>query len=100
MAISGNAKYTAQVREMRSAATEIRNKASEYRDATGSAMKACDTLASQWEGDAQVAFVTEQGEAKRWYEQMYELILNYAKALEEAARTYEDADRAAERAIR
>ena len=55
-------------------------------------LNAANTLADQWEGDSQVAFVAEQQKANDWYNKMMGIVDTYVTSLQNAAKAYQEAD--------
>ena len=88
-------KYDVTVQALRDAAAKFAQHVSDYEEATSAAESASQTLASEWEGDAQRTFVEEQTRTFQWYRQMAELARAYGLTLETAAAKYEAADAAA-----
>ena len=88
------------ISELQSAANNINQYAQDYKSAADSLKSAADALAGTWEGDSQVAFVTEQEQAYNWYTRMSELCVEYANAMKDAAQKYADTDTQAANNIR
>ena len=80
------------ISELEAAADKLKSATAEYGDATNATKAAADTVAAGWEGDAQVAFVEEQEEAVRWYQQVAQAVELYASAIKAAAALYKDLD--------
>ena len=80
------------VSELQSAASKITEYAADYRSAADSHKSAADELAATWEGDSQVAFVTEQEQAYNWYTKMAQICEQYAQAMNQAAQRYAETD--------
>lgn len=85
-------KYDVTIQALREAAGKFEQHVNDYLDATTAAEGSAQTLASEWEGDAQTAFVEEQTRTFQWYRQMAELARAYGRTLESAAAKYEAAD--------
>ena len=88
------------ISELQDAATKIEQYAEDYLTAANNLKAAADQLASTWEGDSQVAFVTEQENAYNWYRNMASICKEYAAALRMAAQKYQQTDAEAVNCIR
>ena len=88
------------ISELQSAAGKITQYASDYQSAADSLKAAADELASTWEGDSQVAFVTEQEAAYEWYKKMAAICEQYAQSMNVAAQRYQETDAEAASTIR
>ncbi len=86
------ARFEVTVSEMQKAANTISKAADEFRTAATNTLNAANTLADQWEGDSQVAFVAEQQKANDWYNKMMTIVDNYVTSLNNAAKAYQEAD--------
>ena len=86
------ARFEVTISEMQSAATKISAAADNFRDAATQTLNAANTLADQWEGDSQVAFVAEQQKANDWYNKMMGIVDTYVTSLQNAAKAYQEAD--------
>ncbi len=80
------------ISELQSAANKITQAAGDYQNAVESLKSAADQLAATWEGDSQVAFVTEQEAAYNWYKKMVALCEEYAQSMNVAAARYMETD--------
>lgn len=88
------------ISELQSAASKIAQSAADYRSAADALKSAADELASTWEGDSQVAFVSEQEQAYNWYCKMAEICQQYSQAMSQAAQRYTETDAEAASTIR
>ena len=88
------------ISELQDAATKIDQYAEDYLTAANNLKAAADQLASTWEGDSQVAFVTEQENAYNWYKNMAAICKQYANAMRQAAQKYQQTDSEAASTIR
>ena len=88
------------VSELQSAASKIQQYAADYKSSADSLKAAADQLASTWQGDSQVAFVSEQEQAYNWYIKMADICTQYAQAMEQAAQRYTETDAEAASTIR
>lgn len=86
------ANFTVTPEALRSAAKRLETEALNYENASKVAKASADSLAANWEGDAQKAFVAEQEKAYAWYLEMTEIARQYAVFLNTAAAEYESAD--------
>lgn len=86
------ANFTVTPEALRSAAKRLETEALNYENASKVAKASADSLAANWEGNAQKAFVAEQEKAYAWYMEMANLARNYAAFLHNAAAEYETAD--------
>lgn len=82
------------VSELQSTASGIEQYAADYENAVNNLRAAAEGLAATWEGDSQVAFVTEQERAFGWYLNMADICRQYAATLRQAAQRYGTADTA------
>ena len=78
------ARFEVTISEMQNSANKISQAAEAFLDAAEAVMAGANDLASEWEGDSQVAFVAEQEKANQWYKKMVDI----------AAKTYQEADEA------
>ena len=88
------ARFEVTVSEMQNAANKIAQAAENFRNAAQQTFNAAQALSSTWEGDSQVAFLAEQEQANQWYNKMMEIVNTYVESLNNAARTYQEADEA------
>jgi WXG100 family type VII secretion target len=86
------ARFEVTVSEMQNAANKISQAANDFLNAAGQTFTAAQTLADSWEGDSQVAFVAEQQKANEWYKKMVEIVNTYVTNLQNAAKSYQQAD--------
>jgi len=93
-------KFEAQAQSMREAAKKLQTEATNYENASKTAITAARNLGNQWAGDARDAFIDEQTKAETWYKKMADLLRDYASALNVAAQKYENADAAAKADIK
>ncbi len=91
--------FKVTISEINACADKLTQALDQFRSATDAAKSAADTLASQWEGDAQVAFVNEQGRTNAWFVQMANIVEVYIQALHAAASAYEAYEAASAAAI-
>ena len=80
------------ISEMQGAANKISQAANDFLNAAGQTFTAAQTLADSWEGDSKAAFVEEQTKANEWYKKMVEIVNTYVQNLQNAAKTYQEAD--------
>ena len=88
------------ISELQSAAGKITQYAADYQSAADSLKAAADELAATWEGDSQVAFVSEQQAAYDWYKKMAAICEEYANSMNTAAQRYMETDSEAASTIR
>ena len=74
------------IAQLQAAANNMNNALEVYRGAIDNVKAAAQALASKWEGDGQVAFVTDQDAAYRWYNSLVEVT---REMIAEAKRTVE-----------
>ena len=86
------ARFEVNVTEMNNAATKISQAANDFLNAAGKTFTAAQALAESWEGDSQVAFVQEQTKANEWYKKIVEIVNTYVTNLQNAAKSYQQAD--------
>ena len=86
------ARFEVTVSEMQNAANKISQQAEEFLSAADATFKSAEALAQTWQGDSQVAFVAEQTKANAWYKQMVEIVQTYVTNLQNAAKSYQEAD--------
>lgn len=86
------ARFEVTVSEMQNAASKIQQAAESFREAAAQVLSSAQTLAESWEGDSQVAFTEEQDKANQWYNRMMEIVDTYVSSLQNAAKTYQEAD--------
>ena len=72
--------------------TEIQQALAAYRSAVQKAQNAGNSLAADWEGEAQKVFVQEQAKAYRWHMSIYDIVFAFAKTLKDTASKYEQAE--------
>ncbi len=78
--------------QLREAAKTIRNEAENFHTATQSASTAAANLQGMWEGDSQVRFADQVERNTAWFNQMYNIVLEYAQFMENAAGTFQMGD--------
>lgn len=88
------------ISELQSAASKITENAEAYKTAADALKAAADNLAGTWEGDSQVAFVSEQEQAYNWYVKMAQICETYAQSMRTAAENYAQSDAEAASTIR
>jgi WXG100 family type VII secretion target len=88
------ARFEVTISEMQNSANKISQAAEAFLDAAEAVMAGANDLASEWEGDSQVAFVAEQEKANQWYKKMVDIVRTYVESLNNAAKTYQEADEA------
>ena len=86
------ARFEVTVSEMQNAATNISQAANDFLNAASQTFSAAQQLAESWEGDSQVAFVEEQTKANEWYKKIVEIVNTYVTNLQNAAKSYQEAD--------
>ena len=86
--------------QMVSTANKIRKSSEDFLSTANQVLASANSLSGLWEGDSQVAFITEQTEANDWYKKMMVLVSSYVSNLEEAARLYQQADQESADAIK
>ena len=89
------ARFEVTVSEMQNAANKISQAAENFRNAAQQVLSSAQNLGGTWEGDSQVAFMAEQEQANQWYNKMMEIVNTYVESLNNAAKTYQEADEAA-----
>ena len=94
------ARFEVTVSEMQNAASKIQQAAEDFLTAAGQVMSSAEALGESWEGDSQVAFMEEQTQANAWYNKMVSLVSEYVAMLNNAAKTYAQADADATGAVR
>ena len=94
------AKIEATISEMTKAANKIQGASDDFLKTAQSVLASAESLGKAWEGDSQVAFITEQSKAFEWYKKMTDLVNEYVKAIRTAANDYEDTDASAAALIR
>lgn len=88
------------ISELESAAEKIAQACEQYQTAANNLKAAADNLAGTWEGDSQVAFVTEQDHANAWYMKMADIVNEYVAQMKAAAAKYQETDAMAAQTIR
>ncbi len=86
------ARFEVTVSEMQNAANKIQQAAENFREAAAQVLASAQALSESWEGDSQVAFADEQQKANQWYNRMMEIVDTYVASLQNAAKTYQEAD--------
>ena len=86
------ARFEVTISEMQNAASKISQAAEDFLNAAGQTFSAAEQLGQSWEGDSQVAFMGEQQKANEWYKKMTEIVKSYVSSLQNAAKTYQQAD--------
>jgi WXG100 family type VII secretion target len=86
--------------EMRSTASKMKKASDDFLSVAGKVLSSAETLSRSWEGDSQVAFMSEQRQANDWYRKMMALVDTYVSNLQTASRLYEGADADSASAIR
>lgn len=89
------ANFTVTPEALRTAAKRLETEALNFENASKVAKASADSLAANWVGDSQKAFVQEQEKAYTWYLAMTELARQYSTFLNHAASEYESADQQA-----
>ena len=77
------ARFEVTISEMQNAANKISQAAQDFLNAANQTFSSAQQLAESWEGDSQKAFAAEQQQANEWY---------YVQSLQNAAKTYQQAD--------
>jgi len=85
-------RFEVTISEMQNAANKISQAAQDFLNAAGQTFSAAEALGQSWEGDSQVAFMAEQQQANAWYKKMVEIVNTYVSSLQNAAKTYQEAD--------
>lgn len=62
------------IAELTQAAAKMASALANYREAIADVKTAADELASNWEGDGQVAFVNDQSQAYKWYIDLSDIV--------------------------
>ena len=86
------ARFEVTVSEMQKAAQQISEQADNFLEAANKVMTSAQELANSWEGDSQVAFNNEQTQANAWYKKMVDIVRTYVTSLQNAAKSYQQAD--------
>ena len=94
------AKIEVTLSEMRSTASKIKKASEDFLSYAGKVMGTAEELSRSWEGDSQVAFMTEQRRANEWYKKMMSLVSTYVSNLQEASNLYERTDAESASAIK
>jgi WXG100 family type VII secretion target len=94
------AEIKATLSEMRKASQRIQSASDEFIKVAGQVLRSAEALGTSWQGDSQVAFITEQRQANEWYQKMTELVNQCVLALKNAADEYEETDESAARLIK
>ena len=94
------AKIEVTLSEMKGAANKIQKACGDFLTEAEQTMKYASALGSSWEGDSQVAFMTEQRHANDWYKKMGSLVESFVGNLKDASQLYENADEESASAIR
>lgn len=89
------AKIEVTISEMVKAANTLTRAADDFLKTANDALGSADALGQCWEGDSQVAFITEQTKANEWYKEMTNLVRDYVSALRSAADDYSETDTSA-----
>ena len=84
--------FTVRESSLRSAARELQTQLNVFTEATNQTEKAANTLCTQWEGDAEVAFAREQESAIQQYRGLEKTVNNLILALNTAADKYQETD--------
>ena len=94
------AKFDVTISEMQSAANKIAEQADAFLEAANKVMTSAQELGNSWEGDSQVAFQAEQQQANEWYKKMTDIVNTYVASLQNAAKSYQQADNEAASTIK
>ena len=94
------ARFEVTVSEMQSAANKISQAAENFLNAANQTFASAQQLAESWEGDSQVAFQAEQQQANEWYKKMTDIVNTYVASLQNAAKSYQQADNEAASTIK
>ncbi len=94
------ARFEVTVSEMQSAANKISQAAENFMNAANQTFQAAQALGESWTGDSQVAFNAEQQKANEWYKKMVEIVKTYVQSLQNAAKSYQQADNEAASTIK
>ena len=86
------AKIEVTISEIRNVANKIKKSSDDFLSNASKVLSTAETLSESWEGDSQVAFLSEQRQANEWYKQMMALVSTYISNMQEACRLYEGAD--------
>ena len=86
------ARFEVTISEMQNAANKISQAAQDFLNAANQTFSSAQQLAESWEGDSQKAFVAEQQQANEWYKKMIDIVNTYVQSLQNAAKTYQQAD--------
>ncbi len=92
--------FDATIPEKQNDANKISQAAKAFLDAAEAYKAAAYDLASNWEGDSQVAFLAEQEKAIQWSRKMVKIVQTYVTSLNNAAKTGQKADEASDANIR
>jgi len=78
--------------EVLEAARNLQRALNDFTDATKDCYKAAEQLTSNWEGDRQKDFVTEEANNQMLFKQMAKSVNNFISALQKAEDSYGDVD--------
>ena len=81
------------ISEMKRVQQQLNQQAAEYDEIVNKVIASIQTLNSQWEGDAQVAFSAEQAKAIAYYRQMSARVRACGQRFDYAAGRYSQADK-------
>ena len=94
------ARFEVTVSEMQNAANKISQAAQDFLNTANQTFACAQQLAESWEGDSQVAFQAEQQQANEWYKKMTDIVNTYVASLQNAAKSYQQADNEAASTIK
>ena len=86
--------------ELKAGASKIDDANNDVREAANALKQATETLAGMWEGPSKEAFVQEQAQIDAWYQQMINVVTQYAQSMKDAADAYTQTDQDAAANIR
>ena len=88
------------VSELRNGSTSLDSANQAFMEAANQMKAAAEELAGMWEGPTKERFVQGQDTIYKWYQEMSNVVAEYAKSMNEAANDYEATDLQAANAIR
>lgn len=91
--------WAVEVAKLAIAEAEIQKALAEYRQTVQTVKAAGDSLAANWEGDAQKAFVVEHENAYKWHMSIMDIVMSYINTIKQTAEKYTSADDAVKQII-
>lgn len=80
------------ISELQHGSSALRSAKQAFLEASTQMKQAANELGETWEGPARDVFIREQEQIDQWYQQMAEVVENYAAAMDKAAIQYQETD--------